>query len=819
MRKLYPLSILLLITFTTWSQTRSWNGGNGDWNDKTKWSPIGVPTETDIINFSTASGTISNVPNLTFKGIIVSGSDIILNAAAGSSKTLTISSDGSNAGVIIQTDASLTIGNNLDLSLAKNNLAEIDGVLIVTTNRKYITNTTGLTKTTVKGVIRNSGGEIVSEASTLEFEEGAVYEHAMDQGVIPAATWNKNSNCNIEGVVSNPPGGLEQVFGNYMWNCQNQKSGAISGKALPLNIKGNLIINNIGSTTDLTHFIQLPEKIDIEGNFVLNNGTLLTQGITSIIALKGDFIMTGGAIKAIAATNNGIIDINFSGSNRQSFSKSGGVIEKSNGTLKKGEVKFTILENATVDFGESVLNGDASFTLAKGGKLITAHADGISATGATGSIQVTGTRTFSTEADYAYTGSSHQKTGTGLPTIVRRLIIDNNSGVLSEAGVTLTKPVAISNELVLQNGFLQSGKDNVITIIDGANATALNNSFVEGPIRKAGSSAFTFPTGWSGSGGGLIPIGISSMSTTSIIQAEYKRAPATNKGITISAPLHHISYCDYWELFPVSGNPTGIVTMYRNSHSNCNPVSVVQDYTTVRVARSNGSVWNQVGNADGSMNAGIGYVNSDSAGIAINKTDIYYALGNISSSRDPLPVLYDSVSAYLKNNVVNIEWSNLTERDIATYFVERSVNGKDFSIISQQLPKSNRDDKASYLSIDPEPVPGTSYYRIKTIEKNTKIIFSKIIRVETDQLVAKFALYPNPLRGSHVNLSLSGVKEGKYNLRIINTAGQSLHQRDIISQGDFTTQLLELPSNIKPGIYTVLIKGDNYQQSKMFIVQ
>jgi hypothetical protein len=819
MRRLYPLSILLLITFTTWSQTRSWNGGNGDWNDITKWSPIGVPVETDILDFSTASGTISNVPNLTLKGIIVSGSDIILNAAAGSSKTLTISGDGSNADIIIHADASLTIGNNLDISLAKNNLAAIDGVLIVTINRKYITNTSGSTKTTVRGVVRNSGGVIESETSTLEFEEGSVYEHAMDKGVIPAATWNKNSNCNIEGVVSNAPGGIEQVFGNYMWNCQNQKSGILSGKVLPEDIKGNLIINNIGSATDLNHFIQLPDKIDIEGNFVLNNGTLLTQGTTSTIVLKGDFIMTGGIIKAIAATANSIININFSGNSGQSFSKSGGLIEKSNGANKRGEVKFTILENAAVDFGESILNGDASFTLAKGGKLITAHADGISATGASGSIQVTGTRTYSTEADYAYTGSSHQNTGTGLPTIVRRLIIDNNSGVLSGAGVTLTKPVVISNELVLQNSFLQSSKDNVITIINGANATALNNSFVEGPIRKAGSSAFTFPTGWSGSGGGLIPIGISSMSTTSVIQAEYKRAPATNKGNTISAPLHHISYCDYWELFPVSGNPTAMVTMYRNSHSNCNPVSIVQDYTTVRVARSNGSVWNQVGNANGSMNAGIGYINSDSAGITINKTDIYYALGNISSSRDPLPVLYDSVAAYLKNNVVNIEWSNLTERDIATYFVERSVNGKDFSIISQHLPKSNRDDKASYLSIDPEPVPGTSYYRIKTIEKNTKIIFSKIIRVETDQPIQNFTLYPNPLKGSHLSLSLSGVKEGKYCIRVTNTTGQVLHQKDIINQGDFTTQLLELPSYIKPGVYNIIVKGDNYQQSKMFIVQ
>src|SRR5688572_25568760 len=171
------------------------------------------------------------------------------------------------------------------------------------------------------------------------------------------------------------------------------------------------------------------------------------------------------------------------------------------------------------------------------------------------------------------------------------------------------------------------------------------------------------------------------------------------------------------------------------------------------------------------MNAGTGYVISDSAGITINKTDKYYALGIISSAKDPLPVFYDNVLAYEKNGGVNIEWSNLTERDIATYFVERSVNGSDYMIISQHLPKSNRDDKASYTSFDPNPVPGANYYRIKTIEKSTKIIFSRIIKVETDTPNDAFSVYPNPVKGRQLILGLSGTKEGEYYLQVINAAG------------------------------------------------
>jgi hypothetical protein len=399
------------------------------------------------------------------------------------------------------------------------------------------------------------------------------------------------------------------------------------------------------------------------------------------------------------------------------------------------------------------------------------------------------------------------------------LIIDNASGVQTGAGVILSKATAIHSELVLINGFLQSTSTNMLTIMDGANAITSDNSFVAGPMRKAGKSAFTFPTGWSGSDGGLIPIGISSMSESSVVQAEYKRAPATNKGSTINAPLHHISYCEYWELFPTTGNPTAIITMYRNSHSNCNPVSVVQELFTFRVARSNGKAWTNIGNEDGKMSAGNGYVISDSAGVAINSTDRYFALANISSARDPLPVLFDSVTAYVKNGGVIVEWSNLTERDIATYFVERSVNGKDYTIISQHLPKSNRDDKARYICFDANPAPGTNYYRIKTIEKSTKIIFSRIMRVETDIPQQSFTLYPNPLRSGPLVLGLSGIKEGRCQLRVINSAGQEVFAKSMINQGDFSTQSLELPSQLKTGVYNIVIAGNDYKISKSFIVQ
>lgn len=805
MKKIYTLLFFLSIAVFATSQTRTWNGGNGNWNDATKWTPMGAPAASDILEFNGVSGTISNVPTLTFRGIIITAGNIILNGGGNNTKTLTPGDTNLDNAIVINAGAGLTIGNNLDLALANNARAFVDGTLIVSTNRNYYTRSGETTKTIVNGTIRNESGNIASVNSTLEFKNGAIYEHTGDKGMVPAAIWSENSTCSIEGVITKAPDGLDQIFGNYKWNCELQTGGASLEVAIPADIRGDLIINKTG--TDPAAYISFPGKVKIGGDFILNSGTCMGKEANTIIDLSGDLIIKGGNLKT-----NAEINIHFNGTGKQAFSKTGGTIKA---------IKFAVLNNATVDFGESVLDGDADFTLEPGGKLMTAHPGGIALSGATGTIQVTGKRNFSSQADYAYTSSEPQITGTGLPATVRRLIIDNSSGQLANAGVTLSKTVAVTGELILNKGFLQTSADRMLTIMDAGTATTLEKSFVSGPMQKKGKTDFTFPTGWCGQGGGQIPIGISAMDAVSTIQAEYKRASAINKGSTINAPLHHISYCEYWELFPTNGNPNAVITMYRNSYSNCNPVSYVDDFSSVRVARSNGASWTEIGNDHDSLVDGNGYVASDDAGIKITAKEKYFALGQITTARDPLPVLFDNVMAYEKNEGVNVEWSNLTERDIAIYYVERSANGMDYTIIGQYLPKSNRDDKASYLHFDEDPGHGDVFYRIKAIGKTTKIIFSKVMRMEASIVISepKLNFYPNPVANKQFILALSGIKEGKYNFRVINITGQEIYQNVLLNQGSFTTQTFKLPSSIKPGIYSLTITGNSYQETKMFIVQ
>ncbi|RYE50032.1 MAG: T9SS type A sorting domain-containing protein, partial [Sphingobacteriales bacterium] len=232
------------------------------------------------------------------------------------------------------------------------------------------------------------------------------------------------------------------------------------------------------------------------------------------------------------------------------------------------------------------------------------------------------------------------------------------------------------------------------------------------------------------------------------------------------------------------------------------------------------AAWTEIGNSYDSLVDGNGFVVSDDALIDISSGGRYYALGHITTANDPLPVLYDDVVAYEKNDGVNVEWSNLTERDIAIYYVERSFNGMDYTIIGQYLPESNRDDKASYLHFDNEKTRSEVFYRIKAIGKNTKIIFSKVMRIDAHLVDRKnLNLYPNPVTHHQFALSLANLKEGSYPFRITTITGQEIYNNVLVNQGSFTTKTFKLPASIKAGIYSLTITGSDYYENRMFIVQ
>ena len=112
------------------------------------------------------------------------------------------------------------------------------------------------------------------------------------------------------------------------------------------------------------------------------------------------------------------------------------------------------------------LTGSGSFTLEAGATLGICSAAGLSNAANTGAVQVTGPRSFSSDATYRYNGMAAQVTGNALPATVRELGLDNSTGL------TLTQAVQVRQRVALTSGSLTlSGQP--LTLLSSAAGTAL----------------------------------------------------------------------------------------------------------------------------------------------------------------------------------------------------------------------------------------------------------------------------------------------------------------------------------------------------------
>lgn len=512
-------------------------------------------------------------------------------------------------------------------------------------------------------------------------------------------------------------------------------------------------------------------KVSVNGNVTLNNTSQLDN--------------------KQAGLSSASVSLTFNGSSTQAYSKA-------NTATVADVINFTVASGSTLDLTGSPLSGSSgSFTLNSTGKVIAGNSN---------PIQVTGSKTYNSSADYEFKGSSTWSLGS----TARNVVINNTSGT-----VTMSAPLTVTNNINFQNGNLITTSSNLLTINDDATATGFSNSsFVVGPVRKRGNDNFTFPIGRAGSG--LVPIRISGLSGSSDFTAEYKRqSPITILGSLVTVlGLHHISSCEYWDLDRV-GSATANVTMYWNTYSNCNAAAYVNDLSSIVAVHFNGLSWNAFSRNGGTT----GTISSGT--VTWNNVSSFspFALGSTSAVMNPLAVAFTDVRATEKNGAVQIQWTNNAETNIEKYIVERSLNGNDFTEVDQKLPVNNQNDKAEYTSFDMAPQAGTNYYRVKAIELTGAVSYTKVLKVTIGDSKSGFTLYPNPTTGNTITANFSNLPAASYTLKVINSVGQILYSKPIkiSQQGSSLTETLNLPFNT-PGVYrAVLVGGENYVSQTFMI--
>lgn len=325
---------------------------------------------------------------------------------------------------------------------------------------------------------------------------------------IPTATWDPNSTCEV--LSSNqfvPGGGLTQNFGNFTWNYPGQTATLNLAGALQT-IAGNFTVSSTGTgQLQLTNTTNL--TLTIGNDLILQNGTVdFSNGAaaTKIINLGGNYTQTGGTF---SNSNSNPLTINFKGSGK-TFTQSAGTLTSTNinwnvntgaslalqNNLPVAATK-TCQVNGSLDCGISTnVNGAGSFTLASGGTLILGSPGGISLSGATGNVQTT-VRSFSTGGNYIYDGSALQVTGSGLPSLVNNLGIDNLNGVnlSGSSGVNGTLTLSHGAFSLGPNSFIFQNSNTPVVKTSGTITTDPASNLTFGTPGNTAGAAFTLPAG------------------------------------------------------------------------------------------------------------------------------------------------------------------------------------------------------------------------------------------------------------------------------------------------------------------------------------
>ena len=512
-----PKMLFLFVFFALGFQTslaqttRFWVGGTtGNFNSASNWSLTsgGTPLtgtiafpNTDIFivdGNSLATVTIvsasSNANNKIGKLQVTGGRTLILSPVATANRILTIQANGADA--LLVASGSTLIIKGLDAANDRNMTVTLNaGTGTATASISGKVQVTKDVAATSTGVFTTGGDGMI------DFLANSEYDHNVNAGAIPVATWNISSLCKITGTTDDLPtnASLTQSFGNREWNATQQDT--------DFNVTTQSFFTpTVGTTLTLASTGAGANKLSYTGNHTYYGNTIISGGKYILNAananrnfvMGGDLTVSGGYLSvsefdsAIATrvhtlTVNGNLLIN------------GGVLDVCN-SLANGRLfldKNIIISSGALAYSQASVTGSSGvFFQGTAGIQDFIWSGGTLSTSTTGIGRHFYYRIISplTALNETYSGNTPQSTINGSEgTIATGYAAWPSSGTLiknvtvnNSAGVTLTTNKVLFGDLNVVNGVFDLGGFTINRAIAGGSIVVNNGA----GINVGGTNSF-----------------------------------------------------------------------------------------------------------------------------------------------------------------------------------------------------------------------------------------------------------------------------------------------------------------------------------------
>jgi hypothetical protein len=166
-----------------------------------------------------------------------------------------------------------------------------------------------------------------------------------------------------------------------------------------------------------------------------------------------------------------------------------------------------------------------------------------------------------------------------------------------------------------------------------------------------------------------------------------------------------------------------------------------------------------------------------------------------------LPVYFEQVSATAQNQQVHVSWKVASEIDVLKYQVERSVDGRNFTVVQQQAALATSNGRYTYTWVDADLPGNVLFYRIKNIDLNGDARVSTTIRVSVNRKQQLLSVFPNPVHGNQVGVQLDQFAAGIYEAKIMDNSGRKVYHSTLQHNGLNSKYQFNFQQKMAPGLY------------------
>lgn len=710
-------------------------------------------------------------------------------------------------GYALGTNAVLTVGTNT-LSFAAGGRAVMSGAgaLAVSSGSNLVFNKNS---STALGTLRLLAGsnslnnftlDAVGSNNTLAMATSMTVNGTLTLGSVSTLTIGSGNALTLNGPVTgtgNVRGAADSDF--IIAGSGALSSFGINSSTTTLGVLRNFTLNRAGAVLPQAFPLTVEGALSLaSGTLSLNAKTLLLNGTAT--ATAGFLSGSTGSILTVAGTDGPVGTV--------AFSPTGGLLGELN--LNRPSGTLTLLDNP-LQVGTTTLTS------------------GVLGLGAGVGLTITGVLTVvdPAVARFAVTPSSTLAfTGMGA---IGPLAFVPGQDVLQ--GLTLDRPMATStptivptaqlttnltvNSLTLSRGRLFVQAPYKLTILPtggftGGNLFSYVNTLTQSSVTNSTTTsvALSYPLGVDGQFRSLtFTVTDQAIGTTAYTAHQYE-GPSPVR--TLPATLARVSQIRYFNLVREPGGTStlGSATI-RLSYEAANDLVTPANVSFLRVAMTDpadNTKWADIGNPNGGTGTDI------TSSVFPNGPLGDFTLSTSSTTppnTNPLPVELTRFAATRQADGVAVSWATASEKNSARFEVERSLDGKAFGAVLSLPAQGNSAQAHEYAALDAKAPAGRLYYRLRQVDLDGTVAYSKVVTVAGPEATTEWTVYPNPTT-DRLTVSLAPA-EGR-TFRILNTLGQ------VVGQGAAATAdpAIEV-RHLAAGTYFLELRGATGPQTRRFV--